>query len=75
MKNNYYDQDTTITESTENQDKIRENRACYYRTAGLVGSASFCVVLPKQYAINLGVGRGDFLKVSQEQDRIVIEKA
>ena len=46
-----------------------------YRTVGIVGSASFCVVLPKEYAINLGVGKGDFVKISQEQNRIVIEKA
>jgi hypothetical protein len=75
MKNNYHGEDTTIIESIENQDRIREDRDYYYRTAGLVGSASFCVVLPKQYAINLGVGKGDFLKVSQQQDKIVIQKA
>lgn len=46
-----------------------------YRTVGIVGSASFCVVLPKQYAISLGIGKGDFVKVHQNGNRIVIEKA
>lgn len=46
-----------------------------YRTVGIVGSASFCVVLPKEYAISLGVGKGDFVKVSWKQNKIVIEKA
>ena len=34
-----------------------------YRTVGIVGTASFCVVLPKEYAISLGVGKGDFVIV------------
>ena len=75
MKNNYNEENIDTTEIAESQSKIRQNPGYYYRTAGLVGSASFCVVLPKQYAINLGVGRGDFLKVSQEENRIIIEKA
>lgn len=72
MENNYYEADTDTTESLY---KTEQRRDYYYRTAGLVGTASFCAVLPKQYAINLGVGKGDFLKVSQQQDKIVIEKA
>jgi bifunctional DNA-binding transcriptional regulator/antitoxin component of YhaV-PrlF toxin-antitoxin module len=31
--------------------------------------------LPKKYAIDLGIGKGDFVKVSQEDGKIVIEKA
>jgi antitoxin component of MazEF toxin-antitoxin module len=42
---------------------------------GLVGESSFSLVLPKIYAINLGIGKGDFVKVSQEGSKIVIEKA
>jgi hypothetical protein len=75
MDSNYCDEYKEPTESAELQSTIRQKPDYYYRTAGMVGSASFCVVLPKQYAINLGVGKGDFLKVSQEQDRIVIQKA
>jgi hypothetical protein len=75
MNRNYYVEDNETTETAEPQGTIRNKPDYYYRTAGLVGTASFCVVLPKQYAINLGVGKGDFLKVSQQHDKIVIQKA
>ena len=47
----------------------------YRKVQGLVGDQSFSIVLPKSYAIQLGIGKGDFVKVSQEENRIVIEKA
>jgi bifunctional DNA-binding transcriptional regulator/antitoxin component of YhaV-PrlF toxin-antitoxin module len=47
----------------------------FRKVQGLVGEQSFSVVLPKSYAIHLGIGKGDFVKVSQEENRIVIEKA
>jgi hypothetical protein len=47
----------------------------YRKVQGLVGEQSFSIVLPKQYAINLGIGKGDFVKVHQEPNKIVIEKA
>jgi hypothetical protein len=47
----------------------------YRRIQGLVGDQSFCLVLPKQYANNLGIGKGDFVKVCQEGEKIIIEKA
>ena len=75
MESNYCDEEKEISQNGEHQDTIRNKPDYYYRTAGIVGTASFSVVLPKQYAINLGVGRGDFLKVSQQQDKIIIEKA
>jgi len=46
----------------------------YRKVQGLVGDQSFSIVLPKSYAIQLGIGKGDFVKVSQEEDRIIIEK-
>jgi formylmethanofuran dehydrogenase subunit D len=49
---------------------------CEYRKVqGLVGETSFSIILPKQYAVNLGIGKGDFVKVNQEEGRIIIEKA
>ena len=51
------------------------NEVQYRRIQGLVGEKSFCMVLPKSYAINLGIGKGDFVKVTQEFNKIVIEKA
>ena len=47
----------------------------YRKVQGLVGDQSFSIVLPKSYAIQLGIGKGDFVKVSQVEDRIIIEKA
>lgn len=46
-----------------------------YRTVGIVGTASFCVVLPKQYAVSLRIVKGDPVKVYQNGNKIVIEKA
>jgi bifunctional DNA-binding transcriptional regulator/antitoxin component of YhaV-PrlF toxin-antitoxin module len=47
----------------------------YRKVQGLVGDQSFCVVLPKQYAVNLRIGKGDFVKIHEEDQKIVIEKA
>lgn len=47
----------------------------YRKVQGIVGDQSFSIVLPKQYAINLGIGKGNFVKVHLEENRIVIEKA
>lgn len=47
----------------------------YRKIQGLVGEHSFSVVLPKSYAIKLGIGKGDFVKVYQEEKKIIIEKA
>jgi bifunctional DNA-binding transcriptional regulator/antitoxin component of YhaV-PrlF toxin-antitoxin module len=46
----------------------------YRKIQGIVGEQSFSVVLPKKYAIDLGIGKGDFVKVHQQEGRIVIEK-
>lgn len=50
------------------------NNIEYRKVQGLVGEQSFSVILPKQYAINLNIGKGDFVKVHQENDKIIIEK-
>ena len=47
----------------------------YRKVQGIVGVQSFSIVLPKSYAVNLGIGRGDFVKVRLEKDHIIIEKA
>jgi antitoxin component of MazEF toxin-antitoxin module len=47
----------------------------YRKVQGLVGEQSFSIVLPKQYAVNLGIGKGDFVKVRQEENKIIVEKA
>jgi hypothetical protein len=67
--------------SLENDERIqskqveRKHEYEYRKIQPIVGGISFSVILPKSYAINLGLGRGDFVKVCQEGQRIVIEKA
>ena len=41
----------------------------YRKIQGLVGDQSFCVVLPKKYALDLGISKGDFVKVIQAGNR------
>jgi formylmethanofuran dehydrogenase subunit D len=50
------------------------NRYEYRKIQGLIGETSFSIILPKQFAINLGIGKGDFVKVHQEEGKIVVEK-
>lgn len=45
----------------------------YRKVQGLIGDTSFSIILPKQYAINLGIGKGDFVKVREDDGKIVIE--
>ena len=45
------------------------------KVQGIVGENSLSIILPKSYAIDLGIGKGDYVKVRQEGQRIVIEKA
>jgi hypothetical protein len=47
----------------------------YRKVHGLIGETSFSIILPKQYAVDLGIGKGDFVKVHKDDGRIVIEKA
>jgi antitoxin component of MazEF toxin-antitoxin module len=47
----------------------------YRKVQGLIGETSFSIILPKQYATNIGIGKGDFVKVHQEEDKIIIERA
>jgi hypothetical protein len=46
----------------------------YRKVQGIVGEQSFSVVLPKRYAVDLGIGKGDFVRVHQKEGRIIIEK-
>lgn len=47
----------------------------YRKVQGILGEQSFSIVLPKLYAVHLGLGKGDFVKVHEEVDKIIIEKA
>ena len=45
------------------------------KVQGIVGENSLSIILPKSYAAELGIGKGDYDKVMQENDRIIIERA
>ena len=47
----------------------------YRKIQALVGEHSLFCVLPRAYAVNLGIQKGDFVKVYQVENQIVIEKA
>jgi AbrB family looped-hinge helix DNA binding protein len=46
----------------------------FRKVQGIVGEYSFSIVLPKSFAHDLGISKGDYVKVSQENGKIVIEK-
>jgi AbrB family looped-hinge helix DNA binding protein len=53
---------------TNNHLEIRKVQA-------LQGDRSLTVVLPKEFAILLEIGKGDYLKVTIEGKKLVLEKA
>lgn len=42
---------------------------------GIVGENLLSIILPKSYALDLGIGKGDYVKVTRQNDSIVIQKA
>jgi len=44
------------------------------RVQALQGERSFTIVLPKEFAVGLGIGKGDFLKCVVDGKKLVIEK-
>jgi hypothetical protein len=51
------------------------NNVNYRKIQGIFNSGSLAVTLPQSYAVNIGLKKGDFVKVHQEDHRIIIEKA
>jgi hypothetical protein len=44
------------------------------KVQALTGERSFTLVFPKQFAMELGVGKGDFLKCQVFGKKLVVEK-
>lgn len=44
------------------------------KVQALQGEKSLTLVFPKEFAIRLGIGKGDFLKCSLEGNKLVVEK-
>lgn len=47
----------------------------YRKVQVMVGERSFSIVLPKNYVRELGLERGDFVKVRLDGKRITVERA
>jgi len=44
------------------------------RIQALRGERSLTLVFPKEFAISLGIGKGDFVKCRTDGNRLVVEK-
>ena len=67
---------SNYSDDSENSDPENNSEApMYRRIQGIVGEQSFSLILPKQYAINLRIRKGDFVKVRQKENKIIVEKA
>jgi hypothetical protein len=54
---------------------MQDANISYRKIQGLSGEASFSLTLPKTFAQNLGISKGSFVRVAQEGQRIVVERA
>ena len=53
--------------------KSKNTAKAEYRS--IIGDLSFSVCLPKKYSQDLGLEKGDYVRVSQDAGKIIIEKA
>jgi antitoxin component of MazEF toxin-antitoxin module len=52
---------------------MNNSKIHFRKVQGILGDQSFSLVLPKIYALNLGISKGDYVKVTLEDNRIIIE--
>ena len=65
---------SNVIENDE-QTEINKTQFEYRKIQSILGDVSFSLVLPKSYAVNMGLKKGEFVRVYQQEDKIVIEKA
>jgi hypothetical protein len=63
------------TESLKNNKGKQLVKYQFRKVQGIMGEHSFSIVLPKSYALNIGLGKGDSVKVTHDSDKIIVEKA
>ena len=56
------------------ESSIINDRIEVRRVQSLQGEKSFTIVLPKEFAVQLGIGKGDFLKCIVDGKRLIVEK-
>jgi hypothetical protein len=54
---------------------LSESTQLYRRIQGILGEQSYSLILPKTFATNLGIKKGDYVKVRQVANKIIVEKA
>lgn len=57
-----------------NQEIKNTDRIEIRKIQALTGERSFTFVLPKQFALRLGIEKGDFLKCWITEDKLIVEK-
>jgi hypothetical protein len=53
----------------------KEKKSQWYKAIGLAGKTSYTLVLPKGFATAIGLEKGDYVRVTQEEKRLIVEKA
>jgi bifunctional DNA-binding transcriptional regulator/antitoxin component of YhaV-PrlF toxin-antitoxin module len=46
-----------------------------FQAIGLAGRTSYTFVIPKEFATSIGLEQGDFVRVSKDEKRLILEKA
>jgi bifunctional DNA-binding transcriptional regulator/antitoxin component of YhaV-PrlF toxin-antitoxin module len=46
-----------------------------YQAIGLAGKTSYTFIIPKDFSTGIGLEKGDYVKVTREQDRLIVERA
>lgn len=62
-------------ETLENEEIDRDWEYQYRKIQPIQGGISLCIVLPKSYATGIGLKKDGFVKVYQQKDKIIVEKA
>lgn len=47
----------------------------FRKVQGVVGNHIFSLILPKQFAIDIGITKGDYVRVSKVDRKLIVEKA
>jgi hypothetical protein len=47
----------------------------YRKTQAIFGNSTFAVVIPKNFVNDLGIAKGDYLRIWQDGRQLIIEKA
>jgi formylmethanofuran dehydrogenase subunit D len=63
----------TSNEVKEADTYSKKTHQAEYRS--IIGDLSFSVCLPKKYSQDLGLHKGDYVRVTQEDGKIMIQKA